>query len=347
MAPVTLQTIADRVGVSRTTVSNAWSKPDQLSEQLRQRVLAVAAELGYAGPDPVARSLRSGQVGAIGVLLTESLAYVFADPYSVPLLQGIGAALEDAGASMLLIPLPPGTGVGRALPNAAVDGIVALSLPSDHPGLEYVRRRGLPLVTIDSPRLEGIPFVGIDDRRAMRELAESVLADGHRQVLVLTFRVQAEDAGGPVDRRRLTEATYRQSAERIAGVLEAVAARGLPDDAVAIREVQLNHREHAARQVTEALQGSSPPTLVLATSDELAIGAVQAARAAGLEIGRDLAVTGFDDVPEAADYGLTTVRQPAADKGAQAATLLLAPGPSDEVLFSHELVHRRSHAEPA
>src|SRR5690606_12590576 len=80
MARVTLQTVADKVGVSRMTVSNAFSRPDQLSPALREQILAAASELGYAGPDPAARALARGSVGAVGVILTDSLEDAFLDP---------------------------------------------------------------------------------------------------------------------------------------------------------------------------------------------------------------------------------------------------------------------------
>jgi DNA-binding LacI/PurR family transcriptional regulator len=85
----TLQTVADAVGVSRSTVSNAYSRPDQLSPELRARILAAAEQLGYAGPNPSARSLRRGKVDAIGVLLTANLSIAFRDPYAVSFLGGL------------------------------------------------------------------------------------------------------------------------------------------------------------------------------------------------------------------------------------------------------------------
>ena len=79
----TLQTVADRVGVSRTTVSNAYSRPDQLAPELREKILATAKALGYAGPNPAARNLRKGQSKTIGVTFTESLSFAFSDPAAV------------------------------------------------------------------------------------------------------------------------------------------------------------------------------------------------------------------------------------------------------------------------
>src|SRR5262245_66651953 len=78
----TLRTIADALGVSHTTVSNAFSRPDQLSDELRTRILETAARLGYRGPNPAARTLRRGRAGAVGVVLTESLTWALVDPRS-------------------------------------------------------------------------------------------------------------------------------------------------------------------------------------------------------------------------------------------------------------------------
>jgi DNA-binding LacI/PurR family transcriptional regulator len=103
---VTLQTIADRVGVSRTTVSNAYSRPDQLNPELRRKILETAKELGYAGPDPAGRILRSGRAGSIGLLFAEPLTYAFGDPYAIGFLQGFAEPAEQAGAGLLLRPSP-------------------------------------------------------------------------------------------------------------------------------------------------------------------------------------------------------------------------------------------------
>src|SRR5204863_2349682 len=91
----TLAHVAAHLGVSPSTVSNAYNRPDQLSPALRERVLLTAAELGYAGPDPVARSLRSGRAGAIGVVFPERVAYAFDDPAAVRFLQGLSHAADE------------------------------------------------------------------------------------------------------------------------------------------------------------------------------------------------------------------------------------------------------------
>src|SRR5687768_7674088 len=90
-----LVSVARALGVSPSTVSNAYNRPDQLSPALRKRVLETAAELGYAGPDPVARSLRSGRAGAVGVVFYERLPYAFADPAAVLFLQGVSKVIDE------------------------------------------------------------------------------------------------------------------------------------------------------------------------------------------------------------------------------------------------------------
>ena len=99
---VTLQTIADHLGVSRTTVSNAYNRPDQLAPELRERVLATAASLGYSGPDAAARRLRSGGREAIGLLSPGSIEYAFIDPAEVLFMAGLAHAVESAGLGILM-----------------------------------------------------------------------------------------------------------------------------------------------------------------------------------------------------------------------------------------------------
>src|SRR5919198_5889683 len=104
----TLADVAAQIGVSRTTVSNAYNRPDQLSPALRERILAAAQELGYSGPDPAARGLRLRRSDTVGVLLGESLAYAFTDPAAALFLEGVARTGEKTGTSMLLIPSPVG-----------------------------------------------------------------------------------------------------------------------------------------------------------------------------------------------------------------------------------------------
>ena len=99
---VTLADVAAHLGVSRTTVSNAYNRPNQLSPTLREKVLAAALELGYNGPDPMARGLRRGQTGSLGLVFDAPLSYAFTDPAAVLFLKGMATGsvnAYDSGAS--------------------------------------------------------------------------------------------------------------------------------------------------------------------------------------------------------------------------------------------------------
>jgi DNA-binding LacI/PurR family transcriptional regulator len=178
---VTLKTIAETVGVSRTTVSNAYNRPDQLAPELRDRILSTARALGYAGPDPAARRLRSGRRDTVGLLFTDGLASAFADPAAVLLLQGIARATEGAGLAILVVPAG-----GSGVQDAVVDAFCLCSLAADHPHVTAAQERGVPLVAVDRPRLPGHAYVGVEDRVGARLAAEHLLALGHRRFGVLT-----------------------------------------------------------------------------------------------------------------------------------------------------------------
>ena len=338
----TLQTVADEVGVSRSTVSNAYSRPDQLSPELRARILAAAERLGYAGPNPTARSLRRGKVDAIGVLLTANLTQAFRDPYAVEYLRGLAEVAERRQTSLLLIPIPPHDPEGalKAVRNAAVDAFCLYCVPDWHGVLGVIAARGLPVVAGDDPEIvangmvhgDGIPvgFVGIDDREAARKLAAHVAALGHRRVALVVHWASEDGATGPVDLAP-EDLRYTVSGERTRGFRDAITAAGGSWDDVLLINAAENDRAVGAEAAAHALDRLDRSTAIMATSDVLALGILDALATRGLRAGRDVSVTGFDDIPEAERAGLTTIRQPSAERGRITGQLLLDPpaDPSD------------------
>src|SRR5215218_9880479 len=165
---VTVVTIARAVGVSPTTVSNAYNRPHKLTPALRERILRAAQDLGYPGPNPAARSLRRGRAGSIGLLFGEALTYAFQDPGAVEFLRGLAEGTARHNTVLQLIAaLDADEQQGASLlANAIIDGLVVWTLPERRPLLRVQRERNIPLGTHGSPRLGDVPFDGIDDRAA-------------------------------------------------------------------------------------------------------------------------------------------------------------------------------------
>src|SRR4051794_33160238 len=332
---VTLMTVARAVQVSPTTVSNAYNRPHKLTPALRERILQAAHELGYPGPDPAARSLRRGRTGSIGLLFGEALTYVFQDPIAVEFLRGLAEGTATHNAVLQLIAaLDADEQEGASLlANALVDGLVVWSLPDRHPLLRLARERNIPLVTHGGPRLEGVPFVGIDDRAAARAAAEHLLQLGHRSLAVVSFPFGSSRGARRRDASRPGRPSYRVTRERLAGYRDAAPS---PLD---VHEVAVNSRDEGHRAALALLAATPRPTAILAMSDELAVGALAAARELGLRVPGELSVVGWDDLPSAraGDPALTTIAQSLHDQGRTCARLLIAATRGE--LAAEDLVH--------
>ena len=336
---MTLQTIADALGVSRTTVSNAYNRPDQLAPALRERVLATAEALGYAGPDPAARRLRSGLRGAIGLMFSERLSYAFTDPGAVGFLQGLTEATEAKGYELLLLPGMRGEHREVVSVRDAVVGAFCLyCMPDGHPAVLAAHERRLPVVIVDEPRTPGGFFVGIDDREGARLLAAHVAALGHRRVAIVADRLVDDHGEGLAGPERVALSNCKVSRERIDGYLGGLDGA----DPVPIYEALANFPECGERAAAELLGLSPRPTAILCSTDVLALGVIDALGRRGLDVPGEMSVTGFDDVPAAGVAGLTTIRQPLQEKGRQAGRLLMEPDTEREVILPVELVARGS-----
>jgi DNA-binding LacI/PurR family transcriptional regulator len=339
---VTLVTVAKAVGVSPTTVSNAYNRPHKLSPALRERILEAAHDLGYPGPDPAARSLRRGRTGSIGLLFGEALTYVFQDPGAVEFLRGLAEGTASHNTVLQLIAALDADGEEGAaslLANAIVDGLVVWTLPDRHPLLRLARERNIPLVIHGSPRLDAVPFVGIDDRAAAQAAAEHLVALGHRSLAVISQPFGPTRRARRRDGAKLGRPSYRVTRERLAGYRTAANAATPQPAALDIYEIAVNSRDEGRRAALALLQATPRPTAVLAMSDELAIGALAALRELDLRVPDDVSVLGWDDSPSAraSEPALTTVRQSLQDQGRTCARLLIAATRGE--IATDDLVH--------
>jgi DNA-binding LacI/PurR family transcriptional regulator len=358
---VTLQTVADRVGVSRMTVSNAFSRPDQLSTALREKVLAAAAELGYVGPDPAARALARGTAGAIGILMTDSLAYAFTDEVATGFLGAVADELAPTGLALTL--LTSGRGDHVPARDVPMDGALVYSCGFDSGAVDWLTRRGLPMVFVDQVPVPGVPSVNVDDRGGARAAAQHLVDLGHRRIGI----VNREHTDDPRVVAATAAGELHVSHQRMLGWSDALSAAGL--EPVLTREAvrpadwangDAERPEDAdARAVREMLELPDRPTALLCFSDVMAYRVVRTAEELGLRVPEDLSVVGFDDSPLARRMrpALTTVRQDVSGKGRAATVALTAamdaaragskPARAKRVVLPTELVVRDSTAPPA
>jgi DNA-binding LacI/PurR family transcriptional regulator len=342
----TLADVAAHLGVSRTTVSNAYNRADQLSPALRERVLAAALELGYNGPDPMARSLRRGRAGSLGLVFDHRLQYIFSDPAAVLFLSGVAAGCEEQGTGLALVPQLP-DGAAEVVRSALVDGYVMFCTPENDERLDAVRARGLPYVLVDfSPYVDG-PRVNIDDRGGARLAAQHLVDLGHRRFgLVVPF-----DDGAPTG--ALAEAAADPTAssdqrrwrcyiryERLVGWRKPLQAAGIDWSDVPVGTGPDGSADSGYQAAVQLLDRADRPTAIICLSDVMAFGVMRAAAERGIRVPHDLSIVGYDDVPEAASAALTTVYQDHAAKGEQAVRLLTEGG--EDVVLPTELVVRAS-----
>ncbi|MFC7495761.1 MULTISPECIES: LacI family DNA-binding transcriptional regulator [unclassified Nocardioides] len=336
MAKVTLQSIADRVGVSRMTVSNAFSRPDQLSAELRERILAAAEELGYVGPDPAARALARGRTGSVGILLNDRISEAFEDPIASEFFASVADRLADNGFALTL--LTPRTSADFVPSrDVAMDGALLYICEPNSVDLAWLDRRGLPQVSIDQDKRPLATAVNVDDRGGAREAAQHLVDLGHTAIGILTL----ESIAGPPSQ------SY-PAIQRMLGWRAALDPAGIEPR---IETAPYRPVSAAYDAAVRLLDTPDRPTAVLCFSDAFALGVVRAAEKLGLAVPDDLSVVGFDDSPvtEVSRPPLTTVRQDVARKGELAVAALLASmrgQEPDDVLLPTELVVRESSAPP-
>ncbi|MDF2823591.1 MAG: LacI family transcriptional regulator [Mycobacterium sp.] len=351
-----MASLAAELKVSRTTISNAYNRPDQLSPDLRERVFATAKRLGYAGPDPVARSLRTRKAGAVGLVIIEPLTYSFRDPAALNFVAGLAESCEEVGQGLLLVAVSPDRSVmegSGAVLSAGVDGFVVYSASDNDPYLQSVMDRRLPVVLVDQPRdVPGTSLVCIDDRAAMREMADYVVELGHREIGLLTMRLGRELSTGLValaNPKRLSDRQFHVQCERIGGVQDAMSAAGLDPGGLTIVE-SFEHGPTSGGAAAElALQANPRITALMCTADVLALSAMDHLRGRGIYVPGQVTVTGFDGIPEALKRGLATVAQPSFEKGRRAGALLHSP-PRDGLpvidVLPTELIRGRTAGPP-
>ncbi|GAA3381879.1 LacI family DNA-binding transcriptional regulator [Cryptosporangium minutisporangium] len=322
---VTLAQVAELAGVSVMTASYTYNRPERVSDHARAKVLAAADTLGYAGPDPSARSLRRGSTRTLGVVMGEHLSYAFDDPEAVSFLAGIADVCAEQGYGMTLLPI---TGAADDVPrihNAAVDGFIVWTTSDDDPVLTAVQATKRPAVIHSGPAVRGLELVSIDNRAAASAIGAVAFA-GARRPAILSFPLSRARISTLTEGGNLGEITFPVTRDRLEGYRRAAEEAGFGWHEVVVAVCARNEAAEAEQVAATLLASARPPDAIAAMSDQQAAGVIRAARAAGVAIPDDLAVTGWDDAAVAEQLGLTTVAQSLREQGAACAHVALGQG---------------------
>ncbi len=334
----TIRDVAELAGVSQTTVSFVLNNVEgvRISEETRQRVLEAARTLNYH-PDASARRLVRGRTRVIAFVEHHSPQSAQVDAFMAEVLRGIYEVARQYDYHVLFEPLLPSEGhfaerCVQLVRARHADGIILSGPRSDDEPLLSIRHEEVPIVLHGRPPTGDWPFIDVDNVRGAWLATQHLIQLGHQRVGLILH--------APL--------VYTAAADRKAGYVQALEEAGLTVDERYIQ--QANFTPESGKAAMMALLSQSPrPSAVFVAGDTVALGAIQAAKEAGLRVPEELAVVGFDDIPLAAyfDPPLTTVRLPAYGLGWGAGELLIRILEGDEIASPHvlldtELVVRQS-----
>ncbi len=326
----TIRDVAKLAGVAPITVSRAINNSGYITAETRQRVQEAIEKLGYV-PNSLARSLRSRKTRMLALLLTD-----ITNPFWTTVARGVEDAASDAGYSVILCNTDESETEQerylRIILEKQVDGVLLVPVRDPVGPVCAIRAQHMPVVVLD-PRVPGnleTDVVRGDSEGGAYNLANLLISLGHRRIAILT---------GPQG--------VSTAEDRVTGYRRALQDAGVDWEMVLYGDFSLDSGYQLACQ---ALQSEQRPTAYFAGNNFLAIGALRALRDAGLKVPEQVALVGFDDLPEALmiDPFLTVAVQPAYEMGFKATELLLArlsghvAAECQEIVLPVEIVVRRS-----
>lgn len=333
---ITSQDVAQRAGVSRTTVSFVLNEVEaKISQETRQRVLQAAEELGYV-PNAAARALARRKTHTIALVLIRETSHIASDAFLPSVIQGLINVIRPAGFRLLLEPVDSADEPDvylNLVRGREIDGIILSGPRSDDRQLADLVDGGFPVVLLGQLPGSNAHFVDVDNRATARMAVEHLIKQGHRRIGCIT--------NAPL--------MYTGATERLFGYLDALADHELPNDETLVQYGNFDSESGIQAAQTLLTSIAEPPTAIFAASDVVAIGVISAANQLGFRVPEDIAVVGFDDIPWARHLTppLTTARLPATELGQKAGDTLLACIRGDcfsqqKIILDTELIVRRS-----
>ena len=333
--PVTLKDIAREVGVSVTTVSRGLAGYDDVAPETRERIQEAASQLGYH-PNLTARRLQKQRTDTLGFIMP-TFGPRFSDPFFSEFLAGIGNEAAAHRYDLLVSTHAPDSerereAYERAARGGWVDGLIVVRTRENDARIETLCAHEFPFVAFGRTDCDcDFPYVDEDGDAGMRLVVQHLIDLGHRRIGFIT-----PPAG-------LMFGRYRQRS-----FYKTMADNGLDVPPDLVVEGDMSQRG-GAEVVGRLLNLAERPTAVIAGNDLMAIGAINRIQQHGLQVGTDIAVAGFDDIPLSAytTPPLTTIHQPIYDIGRRTCAMLIEiingrPPANPHVLLMPELIIRES-----
>lgn len=304
----TLDDVAKQAGVSTATVSRCLNNPDRVVEKTRKRVLEAVQALGYT-PNFAARVMAAKRTFTIGAIIPTMENAIFARG-----LQAFQEELHRKGYTLLVASSAYRSDIEeeeiRALVSRGADGLLLIGHDRKPEVYDYLEQQGVPTLCAWSYSSDArLPSVGFDNREAMKGITQSVIELGHKRIAMISAIRNGND----------------RAQQRIKGAQDAMQDAGLNPTDITIIETTYEV-ESGALALKNLMSHDTPPTAVLCGNDVIAVGAVRAAKEIGLNVPRDVSITGFDDMELAriVEPELTTVHVPHQAMGRKAAQELVA-----------------------
>ncbi len=330
----TLEDVASAAGVSTATVSRCLNEPGKVTEETRARVMQAVGKLNYS-PNFGARAIAANRTGIFGAIIPTMENAIFA--------RGIEAfqkALVDKNATMLVAssaydPQREAQLI-RTMVSRGADGLLLIGTERDAEVYEFLRQRNIPTVVAWACAPEpSQSYVGFDNCTATRQLVKKAIDMGHRSFAFISAPTATND----------------RARQRVLGARQAIASAGLDVEAMPV--IETDYSIANGREAFNRVAATDPlPSLVICGNDVLAVGAIQAAASAGLDVPGDVSITGFDDIELATviNPALTTVHVPHRQMGRLAGETLysLVRETADPVRIELQtrIVERQSLAAP-
>jgi LacI family transcriptional regulator len=309
--PYTIRDLAKKVNLSITTVSRALDGYSDVAENTRERVVNAAQEMGYS-PSSAARQLRRRHADAIGYILPTNSPQ-FSDPFYASFLTGLCDEAADQKIDLIVSSGSPDSEIEKLLykrwiQSVRVDGVIINRIRVNDWRVDYLTQNKIPFVTLGyNASVQGYPYIAVNERGGFEKLVLHLVNKGHKRLAYI--------GASPL---------LMIQAERFTGYKRGLELSGLAFDQNLVIEGDLTE-EGGYNAALKLFTQPDPPTAILGCNDLTAMGVLKAAKLAGIEVGKSLAVTGYDGIRET-DYtnpALTTLRQPTYEIARRLAGMLI------------------------